>query len=108
MRWRAARTACLMMPPFFLKGVPDQGVIDAYRYVIDGAGDARLRLYLYHIPQVSGVGLSHAVIAELRRLYPRTIVGIKDSGLRAGPIDRARAGVHAAADRLRRQRAGSA
>lgn len=69
----------LMMPPFFLKGVSDQGVIDAYRYVIDGAGDARLRLYLYHIPQVSGVGLSHAAIAELRRLYPRTIVGIKDS-----------------------------
>jgi 4-hydroxy-tetrahydrodipicolinate synthase len=70
----------LMMPPFFLKGVPDQGVIDAYRYVIDRAADARLRLYLYHIPQVSAVGLSHAVIAELVRRYPGTIVGIKDSG----------------------------
>jgi 4-hydroxy-tetrahydrodipicolinate synthase len=71
---------CLMLPPFFLKGVPDQGVIDAYRYVIDGAADARLRLYLYHIPQVAGVGLSHEVIATLKRLYPQTIVGIKDSG----------------------------
>ncbi len=71
---------CLMMPPFFLKGVPDEGVIDAYRYVIDGAGDARLKLYLYHIPQVSGVGLSHQVIRTLWSLYPRTIVGIKDSG----------------------------
>jgi 4-hydroxy-tetrahydrodipicolinate synthase len=70
---------CLMLPPFFLKGVPDQGVIDAYRYVIDGAADARLRLYLYHIPQVGGVGLSHEVIATLKRLYPQTIVGIKDS-----------------------------
>lgn len=69
----------LMMPPFFLKGVSDRGVIDAYRYVIDRAADARLRLYLYHIPQVSAVGLSHAVIAELVRRYPRTIVGIKDS-----------------------------
>lgn len=71
---------CLMMPPFFLKGVSDQGVIDAYRYVIDRAADARLKLYLYHIPEVSGVGLSHGVIAALQRSYPQTIVGIKDSG----------------------------
>jgi 4-hydroxy-tetrahydrodipicolinate synthase len=71
---------CLMMPPFFLKGVSDQGVIDAYRFVIDGVSDPRLRLYLYHIPQLSGVGLSHEVIRTLWRLYPQTIVGIKDSG----------------------------
>ncbi|WP_280153941.1 dihydrodipicolinate synthase family protein [Piscinibacter sp. XHJ-5] len=71
---------CLMLPPFFLKGVPDQGVIDAYRWVIDRVADARLRLYLYHIPQVSGVPLSHPVIATLKELYPDTIVGIKDSG----------------------------
>jgi|SRR5581483_900067 len=70
----------LMMPPFFLKDVSDAGVIDAYRYVIDRAADARLKLYLYHIPQLSGVALSCEVIAELRRLYPSTIVGIKDSG----------------------------
>jgi len=71
---------CLMMPPFFLKDVPDDGVIDAYRYVIDGAADPRLRLYLYHIPQISGVGLSHDVLRTLWRLYPQTVIGIKDSG----------------------------
>jgi 4-hydroxy-tetrahydrodipicolinate synthase len=71
---------CLMLPPFFLKNVPDEGVVDAYRRVIDGAADPRLRLYLYHIPQVSGVGLSREVIATLKRLYPQTIAGIKDSG----------------------------
>jgi 4-hydroxy-tetrahydrodipicolinate synthase len=70
---------CLMLPPFFLKGVTDQGIIDAYRQVIDRVSDSRLRLYLYHIPQVAGVGLSHHVIATLRELYPQTIVGIKDS-----------------------------
>jgi 4-hydroxy-tetrahydrodipicolinate synthase len=70
---------CLMLPPFFLKGVTDQGIIDAYRHVIDRVADSRLRLYLYHIPQVAGVGLSHHVIATLRELYPQTIVGIKDS-----------------------------
>jgi len=72
---------CLMLPPFFLKGVPDQGIIDSYRYVIDGLGDAqsKLKLYLYHIPQVSGVGLSHHVIATLKKMYPTIILGIKDS-----------------------------
>lgn len=74
---------CLMLPPFFLKGVSDQGIIDCYRYVIDGlhkeAGDDRLKLYLYHIPQVSGVSLSHHVIATLKKLYPAIILGIKDS-----------------------------
>lgn len=71
---------CLMLPPFFLKGVPDQGVIDSFRWVIDTVNDARLRIYLYHIPQVSGVALSHHVIGTLKKLYPSTIVGIKDSG----------------------------
>lgn len=70
---------CLMLPPFFLKGVSDQGVIDCYRYVIDRLADDRLKLYLYHIPQVSGVSLSHQVIATLKKMYPKTILGIKDS-----------------------------
>lgn len=70
---------CLMLPPFFFKGVSDQGVIDCYRYVIDGLADDRLKLYLYHIPQVTGVSLSHQVIATLKKMYPKTILGIKDS-----------------------------
>ena len=73
---------CLMLPPFFLKGVSDQGIIDCYRYVIDGLTAEereRLKLYLYHIPQVTGVGLSHPVIRALKQLYPTTILGIKDS-----------------------------
>lgn len=69
----------LMLPPFYLKGVSDQGIVDAYAWVLDQAADPRLRVMLYHIPQVAGVGLSHAVIAELLRRYPGTIVGIKDS-----------------------------
>ena len=70
---------CMMMPPFFHKGVSDQGVIDAYRWVLDRVVDARLRIVLYHIPQVSGVPLSHQVIRTLHTLYPQTIIGLKDS-----------------------------
>lgn len=78
----AGAHGCLMLPPFFLKGVPDDGIIDSYRYVMDsltGAEQEKLRLYLYHIPQVTGVSLSHHVISTLKKLYPKAIVGIKDS-----------------------------
>lgn len=88
----AGTFGCLLLPPFFLKGVPDQGVLDAYRWVIDRVADPRLRLVLYHIPQVSGVGLSHEVVAALKALYPDTIVGIKDSsGQREGSLAFAKA-----------------
>ncbi len=70
---------CLMLPPFFLKGVSDEGVINAYRYVLDGMAGTPFKLYLYHIPQVTGVPLSQHVIRTLKDMYPDTIVGIKDS-----------------------------
>ena len=70
---------CLMLPPFYMKGVPDDGIVDAYRWVIERAADPRLKIMLYHIPQVAGIGLSTAVVQRLAALYPDTIVGIKDS-----------------------------
>jgi 4-hydroxy-tetrahydrodipicolinate synthase len=69
----------LLMPPFFFKGVSDEGVVEGYRQLLDATADRPLRVVLYHIPQVSAVGLSHRVIAELRRRYPQRIVAIKDS-----------------------------
>ncbi|AYQ29275.1 MULTISPECIES: dihydrodipicolinate synthase family protein [unclassified Polaromonas] len=76
---KAGVHGCLMLPPFFLKGVSDQGIIDGYRYVIDGMAGTPFKMYLYHIPQVTGVPLSHHVISTLKKQYPDTIVGIKDS-----------------------------
>ena len=70
---------CLMLPPFFFKGVSDRGVIDCYTQVMDALPSSGWRMYLYHIPQVVGVGLSHAVIQHLIDRYPQLIVGIKDS-----------------------------
>jgi 4-hydroxy-tetrahydrodipicolinate synthase len=79
--------ACLMLPPFFLKGMPDQGIIDAYRWVIDQVADPRLRIVLYHIPQIAGLSLSHHVVNTLLSQYPETIIGIKDSsGHREGSL----------------------
>ena len=90
----------LLMPPFFFKGVSDEGIVESYRQVLDATSDRPLRVVLYHIPQVSAVGLSHAVIAELLRRWPRRIVAIKDSACeRAQSLELAQAfmpplGVH--------------
>jgi 4-hydroxy-tetrahydrodipicolinate synthase len=67
----------LLMPPFFFKGVPDEGIVAACSQVIEAVPG--LRVVLYHIPQVSGVALSHAAIAELLRRHGDRIVAIKDS-----------------------------
>ncbi|NIP83905.1 MAG: dihydrodipicolinate synthase family protein, partial [Gemmatimonadetes bacterium] len=46
----------MVLPPFYFKDVPEEGLYDHFAHLIDGVDDPRLRVYLYHIPQVSGVG----------------------------------------------------
>jgi 4-hydroxy-tetrahydrodipicolinate synthase len=69
----------LMLPPFYYKGVPDEGLYRNFSEVIQRVGDDRLRLYLYHIPPVSQVPITVGLIERLLKAYPRQIVGIKDS-----------------------------
>lgn len=69
----------LMLPPFFYKGVSDDGLFASYAEIIEQVADARLRIYLYHIPQVSQVPISLALIERLLQAYPGVIAGIKDS-----------------------------
>lgn len=69
----------LALPPFYYKGVPDEGVFDAFSRMIDGIADDALRVYLYHIPQMSGVPITLGLIEKLLKAYPKTIAGLKDS-----------------------------
>ena len=69
----------LVLPPFYYKGVTDDGLYRSYSEIIQRVGDPRLRVYLYHIPQVSGVPISVGLIARLLETFPDTIAGIKDS-----------------------------
>lgn len=69
----------LMLPPFFYKNVPEDGVFAAYAEVIEKIGDTRLKIYLYHIPQMSGVPITLSLIERLLKAYPDTIAGLKDS-----------------------------
>jgi 4-hydroxy-tetrahydrodipicolinate synthase len=69
----------LVLPPFYYKGVSDDGIFKAFAEVIERVGDTRLRVYLYHIPPIAQVGFSLALIERLIKAYPQTVVGIKDS-----------------------------
>jgi 4-hydroxy-tetrahydrodipicolinate synthase len=69
----------LVLPPFFYKGVGEDGVYRYYSEIIEKVGSASLRVYLYHIPQMSGVPITPSLIGRLREKYPKTVVGLKDS-----------------------------
>jgi 4-hydroxy-tetrahydrodipicolinate synthase len=69
----------LMLPPFYYKGVSDEGLYRSYAEVIERVGDANLRIYLYHIPPVAQVPVTLTLIERLLKDFPDTVVGIKDS-----------------------------
>ncbi len=78
----AAKHGCagvLMLPPFYYKGVSDDGLFRSFSEVIERVGDSRLRIYLYNIPPVSQVAITVPLIERLLTAYPETIAGAKDS-----------------------------
>jgi 4-hydroxy-tetrahydrodipicolinate synthase len=78
----AVRAGCggvLMLPPFYYKSVSEEGLYAAYSEVVERVGDGRLRILLYHIPQMSGVAITPGLIERLIRRYPQVFIGMKDS-----------------------------
>jgi 4-hydroxy-tetrahydrodipicolinate synthase len=69
----------LMLPPFYYKGVSDEGLYRNFAEVIERVGDERLQLYLYHIPPVSQIPISLNLIEKLIAKYPGIVAGVKDS-----------------------------
>lgn len=69
----------LMLPPFYFKNVSDEGLFRSYAEVIERVGDDRLRIYLYHFPQMSAVPLGVELVGRLLDAYPGIVVGMKDS-----------------------------
>jgi len=72
-------TTVVVLPPFYYKDITDEGLYASYSEVIQRVADPRLKVVLYHFPQMSHQPIPHAVIARLRAAYPDVIVGIKDS-----------------------------
>ncbi len=77
----------LLLPPFYYKGVSDEGLFEFVSEVIARVNSKRLKLYLYNFPQQTGLVWSPELIAKLRGAFPETVVGIKDSSGDANYLD---------------------
>jgi len=69
----------VLLPPFYYKGISEEGLFRFYAGVVEGVADDRLNVVLYHIPQVSQIPIGHDLIARLMDTFPGVFVGIKDS-----------------------------
>ena len=69
----------LMLPPFYYKGVSDDGLFEFFAEVIERVAADKLQIYLYHIPPISQVPIGLDLIQRLASTYPANIAGIKDS-----------------------------
>ena len=78
----AAHAGCrgvLVLPPFFFKNVPDEGLFRYFGELVAATRGSGCGIYVYHIPQVAGVGVPPSVVRRLREAHPDAIHGIKDS-----------------------------
>ena len=69
----------LMLPPFYYKGLSDEGLFRSFAEVIERVGDSRLRVYVYHIPPVAQVPITLGLVERLLKTYPTQVAGMKDS-----------------------------
>lgn len=76
---RIGAAGLLTLPPFFFKGVSDEGVFAYYSEIIERVGSGCAPIYLYHIPQFTHVPITLSLIERLLKRYPDVIAGAKDS-----------------------------
>jgi len=69
----------LLVPPFYFKDIGEDALTNYVQRIIDEASPKRAKLYLYHIPQFSGVPYSFDVVERLERRNPGVLRGVKDS-----------------------------
>jgi 4-hydroxy-tetrahydrodipicolinate synthase len=71
--------AVLLAPPFYFKGVSDDGLFAWFAALFDKLGSRARDIILYNIPSVTAVTLSVSLIGRLRTAFPQVIKGVKDS-----------------------------
>jgi 4-hydroxy-tetrahydrodipicolinate synthase len=69
----------LILPPFYYKGVPEDGLFAVIEAVVAATAGHPIPLYLYHFPQMSGVPWPLPLIKRLRAAFAARVVGLKDS-----------------------------
>jgi 4-hydroxy-tetrahydrodipicolinate synthase len=69
----------LVLPPFYYKGVPDDGLVAYIDQIVKATSAKPLPIYLYHYPQQSGLHWHVALVKRLLDTFGTRIVGLKDS-----------------------------
>jgi 4-hydroxy-tetrahydrodipicolinate synthase len=69
----------LVLPPFYYKGVPDEGLRAYIAAIVAATRDNRIPIYLYHFPSQSGLPWNLGLIRRLTGEFGSSIVGLKDS-----------------------------
>jgi 4-hydroxy-tetrahydrodipicolinate synthase len=69
----------LVLPPFYYKGVPDDGLVAYIGALVAATAAKPIPLYLYHFPAQSGLPWHVKLIARLLEAHGERIVGLKDS-----------------------------
>ena len=70
----------LLAPPFYFKGVREEGLYEWFARVVEKVAHRPVRVILYHIPSVTQVSLTVDLIGRLKTAYPDLVMGVKDSG----------------------------
>ena len=69
----------LVLPPFYYKGVPDEGLLAYIKAIVEATAEPAIAIYLYHFPAMSGLPWSVSLVKRLRAAFPDRVVGLKDS-----------------------------
>ncbi|KRD96274.1 dihydrodipicolinate synthase [Bosea sp. Root381] len=75
----AGARGLLVAPPFYFKGVSDEGLYRWFSQLFEKLGPGLRNVILYHIPSVTAVPLSVALVGRLKQAFPGVVVGVKDS-----------------------------
>ena len=69
----------LLAPPFYIKGVGDDGLFAWHSAFIHALGADCRGVILYNLPSQTAVTLSHALVGRLKAAFPGVVIGVKDS-----------------------------
>ena len=69
----------LVLPPFYYKGVPDDGLVAYIDTVVQASAGKPIPIYLYHFPQQSGLHWHVPLVKRLLDKFGSRIIGLKDS-----------------------------
>lgn len=71
--------AALVLPPYYYKGVSDDGLFAWFERLILATRARSGPVYLYNFPQLTGVPFSVEFARRLKAAFPQRIAGAKDS-----------------------------